>query len=45
MLIVGFFFFLLFSLRIYLHTWWQRGKKYIKLNNGERVSASGKVPF
>lgn len=24
-------------------TWWQRSKKYIKLNNGERVTASGKV--
>lgn len=23
----------------------QRGKKYIKLNNGDRVTASGKVPF
>lgn len=22
---------------------WQRGKKFIKLNNGERVTASGKV--
>lgn len=23
--------------------WWQRSKKYIKLNNGDRVTASGKV--
>lgn len=31
--------------KIYISICWQRNKKYIKLNNGDRVTASGKVLF